>query len=148
MDSSASDWILKALSGAFEKAKEWWAALTVRQVMAAGIGAGMLAIGGLAGGILFQAAIGGLIINTLLWFMIKDSDLMMRFMERHGIKIDVAITLIGILSGGNSATSWLTAVMFGGFFTVFRTLITGGDTPSGVVEPGGVILDAQFEVVS
>jgi hypothetical protein len=147
MDNT-SDWVARLFNESVAKMKAWWAALSPRQVLAAGIGAGMMGIAWLSGGILFQAAIGGLIINTLLWFMIKDSELMMAFMERHGIKIDVAITLIGILSGGNSATSWLTAVMFGGFFTVYRTLITGGLRPASVAPVEGITLNAEYRVIS
>ena len=143
---SIGDWLAKAFNTFAEKAKAWWVALSPRQVVAAGIGAGMLAIGAIAGGILFQAAIGGLIINTLLWFMIKDSPVMLQFMQKHGIKVDVVITLAGILAGGKSATSWLTAVMFGGFFTVYRTLITGGDRLANA-EKEGIVMDVPYTVI-
>jgi len=121
--------LLGLLPGDFiVKIREWWRGLSKRQHTAAFIGLGMLGIGILAGGIMLQAALGGLIINTLLWVMIRDSEWAMNLMQKYGGKIDAAITLVGLLGGGGAATAWLTAVMIGGFFTVFRILIAGGAT--------------------
>lgn len=105
--------------------------LTPRQKRALLIGGALLALGAVAGPLILQVTIGGLIVNGLLWMLIKDSDLLMGIMNKHGAKIDTVVTLGGILGGGaTSAVGWLTGVMIGGFFTVFRQLFTTGENES------------------
>lgn len=99
--------------------------LTPRQKRALLIGGALLGLGSIAGPMMLQVTIGGLIVNGLLWLLIKDSEALMNFMNKYGGKIDVVVTLGGILGGGaTTAVGWLTGVMIGGFFTVFRQLFT------------------------
>ena len=105
--------------------------LTPRKKRALMIGGALLGLGFIAGPVVQLAAVGGLIVNGLLWMLIKEQKPLMGFMNHFGGMLDIIITFGGIFSSGvSSVTGWLIGIMFGGFFTVFRQLFTI-DEPEG-----------------
>lgn len=139
----------------FSVAKEFWGTLSRKQKQAVGIGAAMFGGAALVGGAVFQFAMGGIIVNVLLWSILKDMPLAMNFLRKHGSKIDIGITIFGLVSGGGLG-AWLTVVMTTGFFTVFRFILAPpyieGEEPVEVkktyhAKDGGKVVEAEWSPV-
>lgn len=128
--------------GLWAKAKDFWSRFNSRQKEAASIGICMLGAGVLAGGIILQAAVGGLIVNTLFWIMVQDSEWFSNLLNKFGKKVDIALTCASIFfSPAAGVTGWIMGAMIGGFFTVFRIIFTEEQAKLPKKEPVKAIVD-------
>lgn len=122
--------IFKAIIGFKDRVMKRWRASNSKQKTAAMVGMGILGFSFLVGGVFLQAAVGAAITIGLLGWEFHDSPWVNRFMHKHGRKLDIALTIVGVMGGpGGGVTAILFGFLLGGFFTILRMLIwEGGET--------------------
>lgn len=74
----------------------------------------------LVGGPVFQYTMVALVTNALFWWEFKDSPRIMAFLCRWGRHLDITISILSIFAGGLTLGGFLTGLMFGSYFTLFR----------------------------
>lgn len=116
--------ILKTLRGLKDRVVKWWREAHPKQRVALGVGVGVLGVSFLVGGVFIQAAVGAGITVGLLGMEFHDSPWVGRFMRKHGKKLDMALTIVGVIAGpGGGITAILFGFLLGGFFTIMRLLL-------------------------
>lgn len=100
-------------------AEKWWA-VQPKARQAAYLIVGTTLAAAIVGGPIWQYTACALLTNSLFWYEFKDSPKVMEFMRKHGAKIDMVISVMSIFMAGATLGGFLTGLMFGSYFTLFR----------------------------
>lgn len=101
------------------KVREWFSHLD-KPTEAKVLIAGTTVASALIGGAVFQYAATALLTNALFWYEFKDSPRVMAFLDKYGKYIDGVISVLSVVSSGATLGGFLTGLMFGSYFTLFR----------------------------
>jgi hypothetical protein len=116
-----------------------WTSLTVRQQGAATVGAGILAVSAFIGGVVIQATFVATMFNGALFWLMRDSAAIKRFINRHNVKIDVGVSILSfIFNPLPGVAGAFISIMTGIMFSVFRTVCCESD---GLED--GVVIDGE-----
>jgi hypothetical protein len=100
-------------------AEKWWGVQPkARQAGYMIIGTTIAAA--IVGGPIWQYTACALLTNALFWYEFKDSPRVIEFLRKHGAKIDMTISVLSIFMAGATLGGFLTGLMFGSYFTLFR----------------------------
>lgn len=106
----------------FTSVKRWWKDQDIgfrHWVIGLTVGLGVFMVGGLV----LHAAMAGLMVNFFFWYGMYNPQ-MKAFMERHGRKIDVTITVGSIVAGlVVGPTMGLSMMFIAGFFSFIRRAV-------------------------
>lgn len=110
---------LSQARGYWETVAQWWRSqdIGVHSIIIL-VGATVGAI--LVGGPVLQYTMVALITNALFWWEFYDSPRVMAFLNRWAGHIDITISVLSIFAGGLTLGGFLTGLMFGSYFTLFR----------------------------
>lgn len=102
----------------------------------------------LVGGPVFQYAMCALITNALFWYEFSESPRVMLFLQAHGKKVDIVMSVLSIFMGGMTLGGFLTGLMFGSYFTLFRMWLLPNYLPphGAVVEVAAAITETPVPV--
>lgn len=100
-------------------AEKWWG-VQPKARQAAYLIVGTTVAAAIVGGPIWQYTACALLTNALFWYEFKDSPKVMEFMRKHGAKVDMVISVMSIFMAGATLGGFLTGLMFGSYFTLFR----------------------------
>lgn len=134
--------LIKEVGSYLTAAKRWWSeqASSVRNwTVGIVVGIGVF----FTGGLVLHAAMTGIMVNFFFWYGLYNPQ-MKAFMERHGRKIDVAITIGSIAVGLVVGPTMGLAMMFiAGFFSLIRRAVCPALNEQGL-EEGGDTIEGQY----
>ena len=103
-----------------------WRAFTQGQKNAVMLGGAITFGCWIAGPAIFPFAVAGILTNTMLWWIIKDSEAAMNFMRKYGIFVDLAVSVAAFFASGGFS-SWMSMLLITSYFTIFRVVMTPHD---------------------
>lgn len=101
----------------------WIRGATPRQKKWLRIGAFVTGASAIAGGHLWAAAAGGIVLNIMFLNMIKDNAKATQFMKDWGWGIDVVLTAGALLFSGGTFTGTMLNMTLTAYFTIFREVM-------------------------
>lgn len=125
-------------------AEKWWH-VQPKARQAAYLIIGTTVAAAIVGGPVWQYTACALLTNALFWYEFKDSPKVMEFMKKHGAKVDMLISVLSIFMSGATLGGFLTGLMFGSYFTLFRLWKLSDPLP---VEASSVRTDQVLSVTA
>ena len=104
--------------------RAWWGELLPKERrVAAAIAGGAVIV--FAGGMVLEAALIGFMTNCFFWWGFGNHKPFVKFMQRWGVKVDIALTFgVMFISG---AHAMLAGLFIAGFFSVARRVFIPAD---------------------
>lgn len=121
----------------------WWNNLNVGQQGAAVAGAAVLGLSAFIGGVVLQATFVATAFNAAIFWLMRDSEAVKNFINRHNVKIDLVVSILSfIFNPLPGVAGAFISIMTGIMFSIFRSIFC---TTDGLTD--GIVLDAEAEVV-
>jgi hypothetical protein len=121
----------------------WWNSLNVVQQGGTTVGVCIFGVSAFIGGVVLQATFVATMFNAALFWLMRDSLAIKRFINKHSVKIDVGVSLLSfIFNPLPGVAGAFISIMTGIMFSVFRTVCCTTDRLE-----DGIVIDAEAEVV-
>jgi hypothetical protein len=85
-------------------------------------GIGLTVFTWVAGPNVFPFAVGAIVVNSMFWWLVKDSPAITKFISNHGATIDMTITVGSFFIAG-TFSAWMMMMMATAYFTIFRKIL-------------------------